>query len=183
MTTPPTPRAPNQPRRFLLAAASVLAVSIATTAQTARPTPPAQATEVQNDDALARAGEPLANKVCGTSCHGLEKLDEMRRPGKEWNEQVAAMALKGAAATEAEFATIKKYLTRYYGLVDVNTATAEELSAVMGFSATDAQAIVKYRTANGKFADAAALAKVPGIDKTKIEEQPEALRFGGQVLN
>jgi competence ComEA-like helix-hairpin-helix protein len=48
---------------------------------------------------------------------------------------------------------------------------------VLGFSAKDAQAIVEYRTAHGKFADAAALAKVPGIDKAKIEEQPDAMRF------
>ena len=41
----------------------------------------------------------------------------------------------------------------------------------------DAQAIVDYRTAHGKFMDAAALSKVPGIDKARIEEQPEALRF------
>jgi DNA uptake protein ComE-like DNA-binding protein len=47
----------------------------------------------------------------------------------------------------------------------------------MGFSSKDAQAIVGYRTANGPFADIDALRKVPGINVTKIDEQPDALRF------
>jgi competence ComEA-like helix-hairpin-helix protein len=165
--------------KVLSVATSVLAVTIASVArvpaaQTTKPTAPAA---VQNDEELAREGEQLVNKACNTACHGLEKLDEMRRPARDWSNQVGEMALKGAVGTDAQFATIKKYLTRYYGVVEVNTATAEELSAVMGFSTKDAQAIVAYRTANGKFADAAALSKVPGIDKSKIEEQPEALRF------
>jgi competence ComEA-like helix-hairpin-helix protein len=48
---------------------------------------------------------------------------------------------------------------------------------VLGFSSKDADAIVAYRDAHGKFADVDAVLKVPGIDKTKIEEQPDALRF------
>jgi competence ComEA-like helix-hairpin-helix protein len=68
-------------------------------------------------------------------------------------------------------------MKRYYGLVAVNTAPAEELSAVLGLSPKDAKAIVDYRTAHGKFADADALRKVPEIDTKKIDEQPEALRF------
>ncbi len=59
----------------------------------------------------------------------------------------------------------------------VNAAAAEELAAVLGLTAKDAQAIVEYRKAHGNFADLAALMKIEGIDKTKLEEQPEALRF------
>ena len=82
-----------------------------------------------------------------------------------------------ASATDEQFATVKRYLTRYFGIVSVNTATAEELSAVLGLSAKDAKAIVEHRKVHGKFADTAALLKVAGIDKTKIEAQPEALVF------
>ena len=167
-------------KHLLTVAASVLVASIATSArvpaaQTTKPAPQTAAT--QTDEELARVGEPLVTKVCNTACHGLEKLDEMRRTGKDWSDQVGEMANRGAVATGDQFATIKKYLTRYYGIVEVNSATAAELSAVMGFTDKDAQAIVAYRTAHGKFADADALSKVPGIDKTKIEDQPEALRF------
>jgi DNA uptake protein ComE-like DNA-binding protein len=48
---------------------------------------------------------------------------------------------------------------------------------VLGLPPKVAAAVVEYRTANGKFADITALEKVAGIDKAKLEEQPEALRF------
>lgn len=167
----------------LAVATGILAVCTATVVrtradQTPKTVPPAAPqTAAQDDDELARIGEPLVKKVCDTACHGLEKLDEMRRTRKDWTDQVTQMATNGAVATDAQFTTIKKYLTRYYGLVAVNTAAADELSAVLGLSAKDAAAIVAYRTANGKFADVNALLKVPGIDTKKIEEQPEAMQF------
>jgi len=130
-----------------------------------------------SDEELAKVGEQLVTKVCATSCHGMEEIDETRRTRAGWIDLVGAMKIKGAQATDTQFETIKKYLPRYYGLVAVNAAAPDELSAVMGFSSKDAQAIVGYRTANGPFADIDALRKVPGIDLTKIDEQPEALRF------
>jgi len=174
-------------RRWLIAvAAGVLAVSVTagariardgtTSTQTTKPQADPQ-TGAMSDDELAKAGEALVKKVCDTACHGLEKLDEMRRTRKDWSEQVTQMTTNGAQATTAQFTTIKQYLTRYYGIVAVNTAAADELSAVLGLSAKDAAAIVAYRTANGKFADVAALLKVPGIDTKKIEEQSEAIQI------
>ena len=137
----------------------------------------AQAPPIHDDAELARVGEDTTKKTCDTTCHGLEKLDEQRRTAREWNEVMADMRARGAMGTDEELAIVKQYVKRYYGVVPVNTAPAEEFSAVLGLSAKDAQAIVDYRTAHGKFMDAAALSKVPGIDKARIEEQPEALRF------
>lgn len=171
-----TSRNSHQPRLLLCIGAGILAISIASTAakpQTPQTNPPASG--AQSDEELAKVGEALVKTTCNTSCHGLEKLDEMRRTVRDWSDQVQTMAGNGATATDAQFATIKKYLSRYYGIVSVNTAAAEELSAVLGLSAKDAQAIVAYRTAHGKFADAEALLKVPEIDRKKIEEQPDAL--------
>lgn len=157
-----------------LAAAAfiVLATSIATSGagQDQTTAPP------QDEDAFGRAGEELLEKVC-TECHGLEDITRLRRTAREWSDMVTSMATRGANATDDQFATIEKYLTRYYGIVAVNTASAQELSAVLGLSSKDANAIVDYRQAHGKFADIDALAKVPGIDKTKLEAQPDALRF------
>ena len=130
----------------------------------------------QDEEAFAALGEATTEKVC-IVCHPWENITRTRRTLKDWNDQVINMAQRGAPGTEAEFTIVKKFLTRYYGVVKVNSATAEELSAVLGLSAKDANAIVEYRKANGKFADAAALAKVEGIDKAKIEEQADALIF------
>jgi competence ComEA-like helix-hairpin-helix protein len=145
--------------------------------QAANPQAAAPTSPPMSDEELARVGEQLVTKVCATSCHGMEEIDETRRTRAGWIEVVGAMKNKGAQGTDAQFDTIRKYLPRYYGLVAVNAAAPDELSAVMGFSSKDAQAIVAYRTANGPFADIDALRKVPGIDATKIDEQPEALRF------
>ena len=186
------PRQEKSPARFgwlFAAAAIVLGAGVATRAavrqnQQTKPVTPASQpsakdaqTSARAEEEFARVGEALVKKVCDTSCHGLEKLDEMRRMPREWNDSVTSMVTRGALATDSQFATITKYLTRYYGAVSVNTAPAEELSAVLGLSSHDAAAIVEYRRAHGKFTDAGALMGVPGIDKSRIEEQPDALRF------
>jgi competence ComEA-like helix-hairpin-helix protein len=171
-------RSPSFPVSWLLAGASVvLGASIAGAAAVRQDQPKAtQEAAIQNDEELAKIGEATVNTACGNQCHGLESL-ELRRTADDWNRVVKEMVDRGAIATDKDLAIVKQYLKRYYGVVAVNTAPAEELSAVLGLSAQDAQAIVKYRAAHGKFADADALLKVPGIDKIKIAEQPEALRF------
>lgn len=157
--TPQTPKPPSSP-----------------SGSTSPAKPGSDVIAIQDEEELAKVGEATVEKTCNTQCHGLENLDS-RRTAREWNDLLAEMVSKGAAANEKQLAIIKQYLKRYYGIVSINTAPAEELSAVLGFTAKDAQAIVEYRTANGKFADVDALSKVPGIDKTKIDEQPDAIRF------
>jgi len=172
----------------LVIAATVLVATVgvrsegrADQSQAAKPpvTQPAspQSAPAMSDEELTKVGEPLVAKVCTTSCHGIEEIESARRTRAGWIDLVVEMKIKGAEATAPQFEIIKKYLPRYYGLVAVNTAAPDELSAVLGLSAKDAQAIVGYRTANGPFADIDGLRKVPGIDVTKIDEQPEALRF------
>ena len=138
--------------------------------------PPADAKAAGDEEELARVGEELTEVVC-RQCHPVENITRMRRTVREWADVITTMQGRGANATEDQFETIHKYLSRYYGMVAVNTASAQDLSAVLGLSAKDAQAIVAYRKAHGKFTDLASLSKVEGIDKAKLEEQPEALRF------
>jgi competence ComEA-like helix-hairpin-helix protein len=128
------------------------------------------------EDEFSTAAEATLERVC-ILCHPFENITKTRRTVREWSDQVTTMAQRGAPGTEPDFTLVKKYLTRYYGIVRVNTAPAEELSAVLGLSPKVAAAVVEYRTANGKFADIAALEKVEGVDKAKLEEQPDALRF------
>ena len=136
----------------------------------------AAAVAAQDEEELARIGHEMTEKVC-VECHEVEVVTSLRRTPRDWNNMVTTMAQRGANGTDDQFATIKKYLTRYYGLLAVNSAAAEDFGAVLGLSAKDADAIVEYRKANGKFADAAALGKVPGIDKSKMEAQLDALLF------
>ena len=157
----------------------------------AAPTPPSVVRGSQPDrpaaprssNAAAVLGSPDASlgreatvKFCAT-CHPMENITRMRRTPREWSDVITTMTTLGASATREQLTTIKQYLVRHHGAVNVNTATATDLSAVLGLSSKDAAAIVEYRKTHGRFTDAAALAKVEGIDTSKIEEQPEALRF------
>jgi hypothetical protein len=130
----------------------------------------------QEEEQFSAAGEATVQQIC-LVCHPFENIIKTRRTVSEWNDQVTKMSQLGAPGTEPEFALIKKYLTRYYGVVRVNSASPEDLSAVLGLPPKVAAAVVEYRTANGKFADLAALTKIPGIDKAKLALQPEAMRF------
>ncbi len=122
------------------------------------------------------AAEATIKRTCLT-CHPVEMIVQARRTPADWNTQVDTMMARGAQGTEADFALIKKYLTRYYGVVRINTATPEELAAVLGLPAKVAAAVVEYRKAHGNFTDLASVEQVPGIDKAKLEEDPDALRF------
>ena len=86
------------------------------------------------------------------------------------------MAGRGAPGTDADFAVITRYLVRFYGLVHVNTPRrgADVCSRPLR---EGCECRCRVRRVHGKFADVAALVKVDGIDKAKIEEQPEAIRF------
>jgi competence ComEA-like helix-hairpin-helix protein len=174
---------------FLLAAASLIFIgSIATSASApqAQKAPPKLTPELlaksvgdytaEEEDAFSQATEATMERVCIT-CHPFENIIKTRRTAREWNDQVTTMAQRGAPGTEPEFTAIKKYLKRYYGMVRVNTASAEELSDVLGLSSKAAAAVVEYRTAHGKFTDLASLEKVDGVEKAKLQEEPEALRF------
>lgn len=174
---------------ILTAAATMLAASIATSASTAQApaakpangTTPLLAKNVGDftaveEEQFATAAEATLERVC-IACHPFENITKTRRTPGEWSDQVTNMAQRGAPGSEPDFALVKKYLTRYYGIVRVNTATAEELSAVLGLPLKVAAAVVEFRTTNGRFTDLAGLEKVAGVDKAKLAENAEAIRF------
>jgi len=163
----------------MVANASVPQGQAAKPAPAARPLaePPVKDMTAAEEDAWATAAEATTTAVCG-QCHPIPEITKTRRTWSQWNDSVITMGALGAPApTETQLTTVKLYMTRYYGAVNVNTASAAELSAVLGLSSTNAAAIVEYRKANGRFTNAEALAKVEGIDKSKLEEQPQAIRF------
>lgn len=171
---------------WIPAAAMVLLATSASTSQTPAAPPsngslPWLAKNVGDLTALeeeqfATAAEGTLERVC-IACHPFENITKTRRTPPEWSDQVTAMAQRGAPGSEPDLALVRKYLTRYYGIVKVNTATAEEISAVLGLPVKVAHAVVEYRAANGRFTDIATLEKVPGMDAAKLQEQPLAIRF------
>ncbi len=59
-------------------------------------------------------------------------------------------------------------------VVNINTATAEQLESLNGIGPAKAEAIVEYRKKNGNFKSVDDLNNVPGIgDKTMAKLRPE----------
>lgn len=173
-----------QPAWIIGTAASLLAASIGVrafagsevTGQSAQAAAPASGTLQQEEAKFAAIGEATTEKIC-IICHPWDNITQKRRTLQQWDEVIINMGQRGAPGTPDQFTIVKKFLARYYGLVNVNTATAEELSTVLGLLEKEAEAIVAHRKAHGKFADLASLMKVPGIDQKKLAEQPDALVF------
>lgn len=128
------------------------------------------------DDADTR-GAALTQRVCKDQCHTEDRITETRRAAFEWARLVIDMEARGARASEEEFDVIRRYLTRRYGSVNVNRAPASELVAVLGLSSKVAASVVAHRKQHGSFADLAALAAVPGVDRAALEADAAALRF------
>ena len=121
-------------------------------------------------------GKNTVEKICG-NCHGLATVVGLRRTRAGWQTSVDEMAGRGAAGTDEEFDEVIEYLARYFGKVNVNAASAKDMREVLEISGQEADAIVKYRTANGAFKDFDALAKVPDIDSKKLAERKDRISF------
>lgn len=64
-------------------------------------------------------------------------------------------------------------------LVDVNTATAEELDTLTGIGPSLAQAILDYRAEHGDFTSAEELLGVKGIGEAKLAGFIDEITIGG----
>ena len=64
------------------------------------------------------------------------------------------------------------------GKLNINTATAEELSKLPGIGETYANRIVEYRKEHGLFLSVNDLENVPGIGKKRLESLAEFITVG-----
>jgi competence protein ComEA len=151
-------------------------------------------------------GKPIVERMC-SSCHALKVATSKRASPEQWAQLVDQMVSRGAEGTDEEVQTVVEYLSKNFGLdsppaavdkehadkeqedkkaerdsgpaqrVQVNQATAAELSAALGLSSNESAAIVTYREQNGKFTEWRDLTKVPGLDASKIEKNKDRLIF------
>ncbi|HOS97721.1 MAG TPA: helix-hairpin-helix domain-containing protein [Deltaproteobacteria bacterium] len=65
------------------------------------------------------------------------------------------------------------------GVINVNTATTEQLMMLPGIGEKTAKAVVSYRQANGQFKSIDDVAKVKGIGKKKLDKIRQNLSLQG----
>ena len=71
------------------------------------------------------------------------------------------------------------FATAAFAKVNINTATAQELTSLPGIGQVKAEAIVKYREANGPFKSVDDITKVNGIGPKKLEKIRNEITVGG----
>lgn len=118
----------------------------------------------------------MFTRTC-VKCHTPDRIIGERRTRAQWEEELDKMVAKGATATDDDFDTVLDYLLRHYGRANVNKAPAADLVLVLQITGKDADAIVSYRAAHGRFEDFDALAAVPGIDKDRLGQVRDAIEF------
>ena len=129
------------------------------------------------DAPAAKASKVMFEKAC-SACHTAESVASARRTRDQWQDVIEEMvSQQGAKIADEEYSPILEYLVAVYGKVNVNTAPADEIAQMIGLSQEEAEAIVKFRKDNGKFADFDGLAKVPGVDPKKLEKSREAIAY------
>jgi len=121
-------------------------------------------------------GRETVEVVCG-SCHDIGTTTGAHRTSGDWKRIVDAMINRGAVATDDEFKAVIQYLSKYFGLVNVNKATAKELEEVLEIPTSAAEGIVRHRTENGPFETLESVKGVPGIDAGSIEERKARIAF------
>jgi competence ComEA-like helix-hairpin-helix protein len=112
--------------------------------------------------------EAVLARVC-TDCHEWQRIGETRRTKDQWEDLISDMMDRAGGASDKDYNAILEYALRHYGFVNVNKAPADEISLVIGLTSKEAEAILSYRTAHGKFEDFEALKKVVGVDPKMLD--------------
>lgn len=134
-------------------------------------------------------GKAIVQRNC-SHCHALKVVTSKRATKDQWSALVDQMVSRGADLNDDEIDIVVEYLANNFAakasasgsksaeqMVNVNQATAAELTAVLNLSSEQSQAIIAYRDKNGKFKDWHDLVSVPGVRAGDIESKKDKLQF------
>jgi competence protein ComEA len=145
----------------LLSAALTLPVALA--GDTAAPSPD-----------LVREAKSL-QAVCG-KCHNLQIVMDTPRSLDDWRDTMQKMVDRGADGTDEQYDDILDYLHRTMTTIDVNSADADDLAAVLNVPDATVRLIIARRSTK-KFADLADLKSIPGVDAATVDSKSKLLYF------
>ena len=117
-------------------------------------------------------GKKEVLQIC-RDCHELDTVTMDNRTRDGWKKTVAKMVDRGAEGTDEQFEAIVTYLTKNFGRINVNKATAEEIVSGLDFSAKEAGLIVQYREKNGPYKAWRDLTKIEGLDAARVEAKKD----------
>jgi len=121
-------------------------------------------------------GKAAVLKIC-VGCHEAGEAVGSRRTEIGWQRNVVEMVDRGAQGSDDELAEIVAYLSKYFGKLNVNTASPAQLQDFLGLSEKEAQAIVTYREREGSIKDFEQLKSVPGADSEKLQAKRALIAF------
>jgi len=139
----------------------------------------------------AGKGKDIVQEHC-VGCHELKVVTSKRATKQQWSSLVDQMVSRGAEVDDDDIESVVEYLATNFGPlksspatakspdrkpVNVNTASAVELTEALGISAKESEAIVGYREQNGRFKEWSELTKVPGVDPKQIETLKNRFAF------
>ena len=106
------------------------------------------------DDLPEAPGKPVTARIC-TGCHGAEMFAGYHKSADDWDRTITTMTEKGLSISDADYTAVLDYLSKNLGplppKVNINKAAAADLARVLGITTAQAEAIVAYRTKNGRY--------------------------------
>lgn len=123
-------------------------------------------------------GKDVVEDTC-TDCHSLRRIVIQRLDEEGWHGILREMLENGAAIDPDDMKTITVYLTKNFGpdrKVNVNKAEADEIGTALRLTSAEANAIVRYRAANGPLKDLGTLEKASGAPD-KIDARKSLIEF------
>jgi competence ComEA-like helix-hairpin-helix protein len=127
-------------------------------------------------------GKALLLKQC-SGCHQLTVVTSQHKSESAWTDTIIEMRNRGANGSDEDMEQIIHYLAANFGpsntpaKVNVNSSSAPDMVAGLALSHAEADAIVAYRSKNGKFKDIAGLKQVPAVDVAKIDAARDRIEF------
>src|ERR1051325_3030525 len=111
--------------------------------------------------------------ICGM-CHQTTIVNEFRSE-PDWSDTVDQMVKNGAKGTDEQLERVMRFLLFNWTKININSAPAPQIAAVLEVSDATAQAIVKRRAENGDFKTLEELKKIPGVDAAKLDARKERI--------